>query len=473
LRASLEAAHASSKTIFCLGWRKKNTGRQWGAPDPPRGGSTMNVSPDAPDEDDLEGGASLEKREGAGTPEADSQKAGSTPIGDLREAVQGREDDTAAVASPKSERRWYQLRRRTWAAAIVVLAAIGSGIGWWIGDPVGREILKLRYGPRSVRVSASTALGTLGATDARVVPALAAALKDEFQHVRAQAVWELRQMGPQAAKAVPALVEAVEKDELGVRGGAITCLGRIGPDAKGAIPALVAVKKHQDETAVLNTILALSRIDPTGHPGADEVYMLIQMLKTKVSSGPFYDGTVPGPFPERAEAARVLGEIGPRAKAAVPALVEYLNGKNQDIREPSGPEWRNRRSANSATIWASFALAKIDPADHSVDDAVATLVGLLSDQDSVVDSEAARALGLIGPEAEAAVPALIEALKDEREWGLVPCAAAVALGDIGPAARPAVSALKEMAENNKDASLRRVAARAMKRIRRDATDSEP
>jgi HEAT repeat protein len=324
------------------------------------------------------------------------------------------------------------------AVAAAAVVALGLGIGWCIGDPIGREIFKLRHGPRSVRVSAATALGTLGAGDARVVPALAAALKDESESVIIEAVGALRRMGPCAAKAVPALAELVERHELACHWGAVDCLARIGPDAKAAIPALLAAKakRHQEWGTVRDIILALSRIDPARHPDNDEIKTLTQMLKTRES---------PWPLSVRADAARVLGAIGSRAKAAVPALVEHLNRKNRDIAELSEPHpldgllppgWKDRRCAGLATVWASFALARIDPAEHPVDDTVATLIGLLRDADSAVACEAAKALGLIGPEAEAALPAL-----------------------------------KEVAKSNRDSDLRRIALRALKQIRRDATDS--
>src|SRR5882672_1444287 len=61
-----------------------------------------------------------------------------------------------------------------------------------------------------------------------------------------------------------------------------------------------------------------------------------------------------------------------------------------------------------------------------------------------VREEAASALGTIGPSATNAVPALIEALNDEKprvQW-----AAAAALGNIGPDAKAAVPALIKRVE---------------------------
>jgi HEAT repeat protein len=74
---------------------------------------------------------------------------------------------------------------------------------------------------------------------------------------------------------------------------------------------------------------------------------------------------------------------------------------------------------------------------------VTKLIEALKDKDNAtyVRSDAAMALGGIGPAAKAAVPALIEALNDKgfnvRYW------AATSLGQIGPAAKDAVPALIE------------------------------
>jgi HEAT repeat protein len=63
----------------------------------------------------------------------------------------------------------------------------------------------------------------------------------------------------------------------------------------------------------------------------------------------------------------------------------------------------------------------------------------------VVRCRAAKALGWIGPEAKAAVPALIDALDDTE--GLVQFQAAVSLGLMGEAAGEAVPALTEALSN--------------------------
>ncbi len=102
---------------------------------------------------------------------------------------------------------------------------------------------------------------------------------------------------------------------------------------------------------------------------------------------------------ERAASARILGEIGPAAKDAAPALAEALKDVDRDVRQ-----------------------------------------------------NAAQSLGYIGPGAKGAAPALITALQD-KEWQ-VRKSAAFALGKIGSqeAEAPLKAARKDKVKAVQDAA---------------------
>jgi len=105
----------------------------------------------------------------------------------------------------------------------------------------------------------------------------------------------------------------------------------------------------------------------------------------------------------QASAARVLGDMGPKAKRAVPALIEALDSSRSEVRDA-----------------------------------------------------AARALGNIGPDAEAAVESLIRIQKTERKFLTVE----KALGQIGePGLEPFITGLQD-----KNASVREHAAEALAHI---------
>lgn len=142
----------------------------------------------------------------------------------------------------------------------------------------------------------------------------------------------------------------------------------------------------------------------------------------------------------RAGAAEALGEIGPKAFAAVPYLINALKDSDADVRcrtaDALGEIGRAAAAGVAALIaglkdqnWdvrvcAASALGKIGPL------AVPALIAALKDQDAHVRAGAAWALGEIGPKAFAAVPLLIKLLKDPDED--VRGEAADALGKIDP-----------------------------------------
>ena len=103
------------------------------------------------------------------------------------------------------------------------------------------------------------------------------------------------------------------------------------------------------------------------------------------------------------QAAETLGNIGPEAEAAIPALVaaiERERGKASGIGSggPSTFSWR-----------CGLALAQIGPAS------IPELIKLLAHEDRHVRMTAANALKEIGPRAKDAVPALNQASNDEDE----------------------------------------------------------
>lgn len=123
----------------------------------------------------------------------------------------------------------------------------------------------------------------------------------------------------------------------------------------------------------------------------------------------------------RMSAAVALGDLGPRAKQAIPALAKVVQDSNED------------HNVHSRAVQA---LASIGP------EAVPELIKALQDGKTIVRRFAAGALGGKGPEA---VPALVAALEDEdRNVRLI---SVQSLGKIGPQAKDAVEALRRAAQD--------------------------
>src|SRR5260370_29689628 len=95
------------------------------------------------------------------------------------------------------------------------------------------------------------------------------------------------------------------------------------------------------------------------------------------------------------------------------------------------------------------------------EDAAPVLVEAMKGKSTVVRSQAAQVLGLLGAGAEGAVPALAEMLADPLPANRIQ--AALTLGQLGPAAESAAPALAE-ALRDKDYSVRSQPAQALGRL---------
>jgi HEAT repeat protein len=205
-------------------------------------------------------------------------------------------------------------------AAIEALEKIGTRGK----DSVPPLIEALKSTQPLARLDAAEALGDIGVDAKSGVPALIKALEDEHNGVRWAAAIALGEIGSEAKAAVSALVKALGDEALEVRMRAAQALGKIG--GKAAVHPLTRLLKY-DELAAIHAHSALAKI--TGKP-QDHVPILIDLLKNKSKD-----------ISVRWNAAEALAEIGPDAKAAVPALTEAL--EDEDL----------------VQVYAHYALAKI------------------------------------------------------------------------------------------------------------------
>jgi HEAT repeat protein len=135
-----------------------------------------------------------------------------------------------------------------------------------------------------------------------------------------------------------------------------------------------------------------------------------------------------------------LGDIGPNAKAAVPAIRSALKAQNGFV-----------RASACVAFWKIT--AQVGPA-------VEPMVELLEKGNWSDKRQSATGLGRMGSAAEAAIPALVRALNDPDDG--VRWDAAVALGCIGSKAREAIPALIELLK--KDENVRDDIIKALKAI---------
>ncbi|MBI3097195.1 MAG: HEAT repeat domain-containing protein, partial [Planctomycetes bacterium] len=146
----------------------------------------------------------------------------------------------------------------------------------------------------------------------------------------------------------------------------------------------------------------------------------------------------------RRKAVRLLENLGEKASAAAPALVEALRDPDAEVSEGAAAAL-NRMPASKSTVQGVLAvlshpaaparaaalklLGHLRPAES---EAIESISAAVKDPDAEVRFFALKALGCIGPRARSAAPALLSALCDERMAVAFAAAGALVVIGAGP-----------------------------------------
>lgn len=196
-------------------------------------------------------------------------------------------------------------------------------LGYW-QDLLDRHLGKDTVADKEQCRRAAQALGRFGPGAEEAVPLLVQALQSPSTEVREFAVDALGRIGLEAKTVVPAIVAEADLPPEHInyvplapfRRLAARALGRFGPAAAAAVPMLEkALQNNKDPLYRVQAALALWRISE--HPQA--IPVLRSVLQRNESEVMF-------------ESVLALTEIGVRAKAAAPDLIEALNHPDPDVR---------------------------------------------------------------------------------------------------------------------------------------------
>jgi HEAT repeat protein len=154
------------------------------------------------------------------------------------------------------------------------------------------------------------------ATANQAIPALIQALADKDRMVRFYAALAFKEMGSDAATAVPELARVVADPGVGaetnqffyLRAAAALALGKIGPASSNALPMLRAALQEPNSYLRGQVAVAIWRIDSD----VDTAMPVLIREMPSTSEDSKWDWIV------------ALGEMGPRARAAVPQLRNEL-----------------------------------------------------------------------------------------------------------------------------------------------------
>jgi len=312
----------------------------------------------------------------------------------------------------------------------------------------------------AARRRAAKALARRG-TPSRAAPALAAALQDRDEGVRAEAARGLEALGGSAAGAEAALVAALDDESGIVRGRAARALWASAGGTAAAFPTepwlrgLIESARHagDEEMPDGDLVLALAAFGPSA------TKRLAEALRDP-------DARV------RWHAAAALMQLGRGARQAGPALRRAMDDAEWPVRNAAGRALEDVADEETVPLLAEAltdpsaetryhaarALARVGPGSA---EAVPVLTAALSDADWEVRMESAWALAAVGGAAAASQPALLLALHDPDPQ--VRASAAWGLAGIGGSREAAVPALRR-ALADEDRGAREAAAGALARL---------
>jgi HEAT repeat protein len=383
---------------------------------------------------------------------------------------------------------------------VVVPALLSFGPA---GLQAGREGLSPVHRPAEVRRAAADLLAQFGPLAAPLAPDLKKALGDEDRAAAAKAAVALWRVARDAAGA-PVLIEALAKGDAAARATAARVLGEMGAQA-GVVPALTKALADPDAAVRGAAVAALGRLGGAALPALAALGERAQkdpdaaVRRAAVQAL----GTVARPDKERhVEAARLLlpclDDKEPTVRrAAAQGLNRLDTGRINDLVLPkmaamfaadpedndnvypdnylitSGPAGVRQLGDLAGHANPEVRLAALVALAEMGDEAQAALPALvkaLGDDKKEVRRAAFRAVGSLEKLAAPAVPALAEKLKCEDKEDRV--RAAQVLGALGEAALPALPALLEAARS-KDDALRAAAVLTLPALRPDAKDALP
>lgn len=253
----------------------------------------------------------------------------------------------------------------------------------------------LKSSNTALQLAAASTLARAKKSSDQVVEVALAVVQDEDQRRHQyEALETLSTMGKDAQSALPILFSILkEKDpnkKSNIRGQVMQQMAEIAPGDKAAIDAIrAAVEDEEDEYVRQSASYALASM------GKDAVPQILELLKS-------------GKPQVQAVAAEALGYVDEDiAEQAVPALQQALKSEDELV-----------------VAKAAVSLAQ---RYEQADGTVPVLIELMKSDDEM-SNEASQGLNALGDKANAALPDLVELLKDEEKWSM----ALYAIDNIGP-----------------------------------------
>lgn len=345
------------------------------------------------------------------------------------------------------------------------------GLSYAAPDSLEPLIDQLRHHHPTVRQRACSSLGTIGKEAIAAAHSVLPLLADPVEEVRSRAAWALGSIGDARQRTIEALLDMARAGTTEDRRSALHGLAGLAKAAADLAPFRVRQQEifdaltDADDDVRWSACYAIGALDldPTTHVDlivprlSDRSHrveeMAIGQLKKLAEDidltsclAPICQVVLGGRKRSAAGACEVIGTLGPRAHAAVPSLIDALEGEDEFTTIAAAEAlWRVDRRIDVALphlarLFPDFgeticdAITQIGPAAAPLLDQV--LAALESD-DWDLQWAAADALGCMGSSDPAVLAKLAAALGHESV--IVVSAAGAALARIGAAAVPILS----------------------------------
>ena len=275
--------------------------------------------------------------------------------------------------------------------------------------------LALESDSARTRAAATYALNEIGADAAPATPTLLDLLKDDDEIVRALATSTLAQVGLDQNVLINVLTAAIQNESGLVKDIAADALVNIGGDA---VPALGSLLENEAVSSFAKQSAAtlIGDINQANEIGDTAVQTAISILANTLNNG---DSDV------RRAAAESLGDFGPLADVAIPALSQALLGENSGVSQT-----------------AAESLTRIGQ------QSVPGLTNALNSDDPLTRLYAADAIWVLTKDSSLILPTLVSGLSDgEVETREL---AALGLTYLGRQALPAVPAVRNLLNGDND-----------------------
>ncbi|HEY2881113.1 MAG TPA: HEAT repeat domain-containing protein [Pirellulales bacterium] len=193
----------------------------------------------------------------------------------------------------------------------IVVLSLGAMLAGCSGNPTAKLETQLQDSDVELRRAAVRAIEQQANRDIALLPALTKSVADGDSEVRRLSIEALVKMGPSAQSAEPALVKALDDPELPVRLQAALAVQKLDPKSRSFVPVLDKQIRSGDGRLILTI----------GAMGKDAAWAVPALMALLTHESPKL----------KVLAAQTLGQIGPMASEAKPALQIAARDSNRAV----------------------------------------------------------------------------------------------------------------------------------------------